>query len=1169
MSELNNMQIVAEEFKKIPVGYGSRFSTNFNTLLNRHIKNERPLNGEKSIISPATLTNMYDMLCGFVSGKHKEMAETRWSKRDMTKFGGETPKFYCSIIFFMYDGNRHTLHEITDTKTYNLKTTGACYFYWSGGCGIDIDIHGIDVFTPEQKELIIVKLKELIYNKLQKFKWFGFTTRSTGGGGIHVWNFIDPKSVIYSTDDWKYIENFFRCFYNVCIYNICSCVYELKDYFDWLDDDMIQRGIILDDAMKKLSQGMNLSVTDIEPYVNPNFRYERFKKLEEWNTYNPNNEWIPITNENNNVLYKVYKENCKKNEKANQANIDDAVEYKPAAYETKTKTTGDRPFHLRHDDIKNDPIGFVGQKMLSTLGFIYTDEEILDILNNPVLYEDHSGSAKKDWEGWVRRGMHRRQLPGGGERRPNFGYINRLNKEFGWNIKINTKYEPAADKHKTIELKDNEFLGTDKEGFFSYIKPGINIVQAGTGTGKTELWKSVARDIDEMNNNPLNDKRLNVIITEPYNSVISSKFGELGDKCEIVTGSKRIHIDSTRSNFICTNYDHINMCGPDLFDMIDYFVIDESHLICSEMFRGDTLSKTIKQINEAGKRCKVVLMTGTPAAEEKLFNVTNKVVYNKPIKAKIDYEWKQFKAKSHDDPKLDLSHISCLARTLVQHKYKVFVYDQDMSLNSCKKFKHINPDLKTCIYHKRHLLEKDNEDVKYIDSEHKLGDKFDVIISSCFFGVGNDLDDEGKAACIIIGNHTWQEDIQVIGRWRKAKKIQVFCILKDIHKDWYNNWYPVSYDVMKNNEKKIAEYILSDSMTKENSLTVNSKAFPIKTIDDIDIYAGMKIHDTVNSRIMYKYAMFKKYSINAVAEEFDPLPLTWSDKDVESSREFSKVMSEIRDSNCRIILNNLVNNKETEDLWNIVNTDTKLEKWYKAIHALWKYNNKLFIDNIKFCSKRSNWESINMFNTYSVMNSVNKKKNMEEILSWIWMDRESVNIKSPFETVDDYHYCLTCAYLVFWSYITESNAKDNIKYDYFNEWQNKYELWTKLPEDMKEIICYNFDDVDLPKEYTLFGTNFIFEDGKILFNGGEKGKEVFEKIIKRMEGKVRLVNPKVSENRAKKGGKTGRAFKKLRWKGKIYGSREKLAKAANKDVRTITRWISNGNVEVVEDDACN
>ena len=124
---------------------------------------------------------------------------------------------------------------------------------------------------------------------------------------------------------------------------------------------MIQRGIILDDAMKKLSQGMNLSVTDTEPYVNPNFRYERFKELEEWNTYNPNNEWIPITNEDNNVLYKVYKENCKKNEKANQANIDDAVEYKPAVYETKTKTTGNRPFHLRHDDIKNDPIGFVGQ----------------------------------------------------------------------------------------------------------------------------------------------------------------------------------------------------------------------------------------------------------------------------------------------------------------------------------------------------------------------------------------------------------------------------------------------------------------------------------------------------------------------------------------------------------------------------------------------------------------------------------------------------------------------------------------------------------------------------------------------------------------------------------------------------------------------------------------
>ena len=45
--------------------------------------------------------------------------------------------------------------------------------------------------------------------------------------------------------------------------------------------------------------------------------------------------------------------------------------------------------------------------------------------------------------------------------------------------------------------------------------------------------------------------------------------------------------------------------------------------------------------------------------------------------------------------------------------------------------------------------------------------------------------------------------------------------------------------------------------------------------------------------------------------------------------------------------------------------------------------------------------------------------------------------------------------------------------------------------------------------------------------------------------------------------------KKLEFRGKIYESEEKLAKAVNKDPRTIRRWISKGNVEVIENDACN
>ena len=111
---------------------------------------------------------------------------------------------------------------------------------------------------------------------------------------------------------------------------------------------------------------------------------------------------------------------------------------------------------------------------------------------------------------------------------------------------------------------------------------------------------------------------------------------------------------------------------------------------------------------------------------------------------------------------------------------KVYVY---WGIGSIDKMEHYEEcerlmnRYKVAIFHKKNI---GSADMEYINNEHKIG-KYDVLISSCYFGVGCDLNDEDKTAVIIVGNNPYQEDEQAIGRFRNSKDIKVNILLDNLY----------------------------------------------------------------------------------------------------------------------------------------------------------------------------------------------------------------------------------------------------------------------------------------------------------------------------------------------------------------------------------------------------
>ena len=1042
-------------FEKLSLAMGSKSSSSWNYVTKRLNPND-----EGNINDNIRDVTLAEILGSLRKDEFRIDAERKlyYSRRH-----GNTDKKAKDFALSLYSfhGKRYKMEDVDE----NGKTVhhNASFIHNIGFQGFDFDPPK-DTYNVEQRREIAVTMKHVLYDILKDKPWFIWSTLSTGGNGTHCYTWSKPNEFI---DDDEKVRLYYTN-YDMKLFHMCRCLIELKNRLPWVDLDIIK----IDPAMRRPGQTVNITVCDTMPLVNYNFDYcddEEVKKtfFKTDKTYFVMDDVsYAMCDEYTKAAYDLYMKYIKvtMNDKTkydkNDKDYNEFIEIKSNFVDLENC----EPTYWRHS--VNSEQGWTGNQVIHTLLWFFDKDEVKAIWAHPNFYT----SDPKDWIRFVDTWQHDESIM------PNFRLIRYLNEHCGFDLQydyIIRKKTLEEQYDHVIKLADDEYLGDySHELFNNCFKKGINLLISGVGTGKTNLW--IQRD-KRMNSVLMDIGTLQTtIITEPYNAILETKFGDGGYKCPVYKGNKYFSWGKLEIGLCAANYKKIIQLAQRTnqdWNAIDYIVCDESHLLTKEAFRYGDLIDMISFLKEAAKHVPVILMTGTPCDELDLFDDVNTIFVEKKDARDIKYRWLRFQADDENKLKRwDIISVVTLIKSLYIEGRKVYLYDGDCSLRKFKKLKRALDieGLNTCIYHKRHIddIVDDDEDMRYIDKNHALNDKFDVILSSCYFGVGNDLNDECDAACIIIGNHTWQEDVQVVGRWRNSKDIKVYNIIFN----WEENMSG------RKNKKLMLEDMCSkikseynDFLMRDKNIAIGDSVIHIENVDDIPTVALMKINEMYNSPLEYKREKLSENYFHVNDNQI--VPLRWCNDDIESIQKINDDMKKLDKTERGKFIKALAKNKVFK--WH--NEDARLLKWQKTTKYIFDNYRELF--NHIFVKTHwgmyyTNLDSLSLFmricRRYKHKNDSGKHDDMID-----WAEIKSYELYRHFigsltddelkEKDDDmiekigisYVEHMTVACYVYMAMHTNKNYSKNnhvVMTTYFNTFKNKCVQYNNMHDMMHDVL---------------------------------------------------------------------------------------------------------------------
>ena len=696
------------------------------------------------------------------------------------------------------------------------------------------------------------------------------------------------------------------------------------------------------------------------------------------------------------------------------------------------------------------------------------------------------------------------------------------------------------DTNISYYLNENQYLSDVAEDIVKNCSYGINIVVADTGTGKTNGWiilNDKYSKLPEMNNHRP------ILIIEPLNSIVESKYDE--KKFRIVVGSKQIgNVDNYE--MIITNYNHLVKYTSNgievkedldrLFSKFELVVIDESHIMMKDIFRADVLIPFMISLSNI-KSTKIIIQTATPMFEHVVLPIKKTFYIHKKdtISKKIIFR---------KDIKFDIQNITCLVDYYVNNNKKVYVYWNNGSLQKMEQFKkcYHSPD-KIVIYHKRNI---DDDDMQYVTENHNIED-FNIIMSSVYFGVGNDLLDKLEdVAVIIIGNNPWQEDIQAIGRWRNVKSIECCIVVDDNDTKFLENTTESCsrYVDLYDRNKWINDCILKDFMNRDKSIVINRTAFQIKDQTYADILAKMKSSYDYCSQMYVKCKEFERRGYDV---RTDIKPLEYNEDWLDEVRQYKKGLKEIRNKTIKSMLNGVF------DYTNI-DKDTKMSRCSKIIKAMKTRDLLQYCDmNNMIASKILRYNTfLNYYNR-----SHNKNNDYAELFSILWvknhLDKKNKETKK-FDDIELSHdqYVYLCGYLIWMSYRNKNDIKDLMTYTYISKFIQICDDMCNIEDSLIDriFIEHYYDDRfnDFYKEffntdeelYSNIKDDITIENIDKQINKININDKVYNKTIKLIINYFKAKNDKKISGQigGKIGGKTSSPKKKIKdlKTNKIYDS---------------------------------
>ena len=752
-------------------------------------------------------------------------------------------------------------------------------------------------------------------------------------------------------------------------------------------------------------------------------------------------------------------------------------------------------------------------------------------------------------------------------------FINQFEKEWDkidaeqGHISILRKYGfKINDNEIHYELKEDQYLSDVYEDVIKNSVNGINMLVAGTGVGKTQAGKI------------LNDKCLSplefgmhkpILVIEPLNSIIETKYDNINFR--IVTGSNYIG-NVNNYQMIVTNYNHLvkySNNGIEVIEDIDMMfskyelvIIDESHIMLKDIYRAEVLIPFMIELNKITST-KVVIQTATPMFEQSILNIKRTFYVNKKetIHKKVIFR------QANND--FNIQDITCLVDYYIGNNKKVYIYWNNGSLQNMRQFKSIyhSPD-KVVIYHKRN---KDDIDMKYVSTKHNI-DKYNIIMSSVYFGVGNDLDDElDDVAVIIIGMNCWQEDIQAIGRWRNVKNVETCIILLPNEMEFVNSTKETTFkfvDQLNKNQWRNKQ-VLYDKCIKNKSVIINNVSYEIKNEEYAEILAKMQTAADYSSQFKVKCDEFERrgYDVRPIIK-----PLESNQSWLAEIKTYKKKLKNIRNSEINKMLNGEYDYDE-------INKDGKMSTCARIIKKMQN------LDLLQYCEMSK--FSVSKIMRYDTFLQYYRRKWIDmqdyaELFSILWVrQRLSLNINKEYNFICDDNtvvtltydkYIIACGYLIWLSYRNQNEDTKKTKYFYFNKFKK---------------ICYDFNNIEQKliekifienyynEEYNEFYKKFFNTTEDLLKNENEINEgNLFEHIAKiQMDEQTYITNLRMilDSYSGKIRGQLGNQDKKCvitdKFKnpykyrlsvGQEFESHKALSEYTGKSVQSISQWKKKG-----------
>lgn len=348
--------------------------------------------------------------------------------------------------------------------------------------------------------------------------------------------------------------------------------------------------------------------------------------------------------------------------------------------------------------------------------------------------------------------------------------------EHFYNTKFEETFFPTTTEY-VIELGEGYCSDHLGEVLDMLSNEKANLLIAGTGCGKTVFMKNLSELNGCYNVEPLNSIQDNKMKgMKAYNKSLHFSLSELDNN------QKKTFSWPKLVGFF-TQYEKMNEDDKSLVrSKVKYILIDESHMLfLTAPYRGQSGLQVLDCIRRYYKEFIFILLTATPGLEYKLCDL-NVIKFHKEDKRDITIHPLNMGKVNMSNVVVNMVRENFLRDSNSIH----YIYKDNITINEAKKYagKLEKYDICATIYHSSLEIGKDHIEKKFELTNTSIL-SCPVLISSCAFGVGCDINNEVENVYIYIPcseNIDKYTLVQVIGRFRNQLyngspvKINVYLI---------------------------------------------------------------------------------------------------------------------------------------------------------------------------------------------------------------------------------------------------------------------------------------------------------------------------------------------------------------------------------------------------------